>query len=135
VVPGYYQRLNPDTGQVETSTCCSNTAAEFAMMEKLIIDSVKLWAEQYKIDSFRFDLMGHHPKSTMINVQNALAELTTEEHGVHGDKIYLYGEGWNFGEVADDRIFTQATQFNMGGTGIGNFNDRSRDAIRGGFHS
>ena len=135
VVPGYYQRLNPDTGQVETSTCCSNTAAEFAMMEKLIIDSVLLWAEQYKIDSFRFDLMGHHPKSTMINVQNALAELTPEEHGVHGDKIYIYGEGWNFGEVADDRIFTQATQFNMGGTGIGNFNDRSRDAIRGGFYS
>jgi len=135
VVPGYYQRLNPDTGQVETSTCCSNTAAEFAMMEKLIIDSVLLWAEQYKIDSFRFDLMGHHPKSTMINVQNALAELTPDGSGVHGDKIYIYGEGWNFGEVADDRIFTQATQFNMGGTGIGNFNDRSRDAIRGGFHS
>ena len=135
IVPGYYQRLNPDTGQVETSTCCSNTAAEFAMMEKLIIDSVKLWAEQYKIDSFRFDLMGHHPKSTMINVQEALAELTPEEHGVNGDKIYLYGEGWNFGEVADDRIFEQATQFNMGGTGIGNFNDRSRDAIRGGFYS
>ncbi len=135
VVPGYYQRLNPDTGIVETSTCCANTAAEFTMMEKLIIDSVKLWAEQYKIDSFRFDLMGHHPKSTMINVQEALADLTPEENGIHGDKIYLYGEGWNFGEVADDRIFTQATQFNMGGTGIGNFNDRSRDAIRGGFYS
>ena len=135
VVPGYYQRLNPDTGMVETSTCCSNTAAEFAMMEKLIIDSVLLWAEEYKIDSFRFDLMGHHPKSTMLNVQEALATLTPEEHGVEGDKIYIYGEGWNFGEVADDRIFEQATQFNMGGTGIGNFNDRSRDAIRGGFHS
>lgn len=135
VVPGYYQRLNPDTGMVETSTCCANTAAEFAMMERLIIDSVMLWAEQYKIDSFRFDLMGHHPKSVMLNVQQALAELTPVENGVHGDKIYLYGEGWNFGEVADDRIFTQATQFNMGGTGIGNFNDRSRDAIRGGFHS
>ena len=29
VVPGYYQRLNA-TGQVETSTCCSNTATEHA---------------------------------------------------------------------------------------------------------
>src|SRR6056297_3365441 len=79
--------------------------------------------------------MGHHPKSTMLNVQKALADLTPEVHDVQGDKIYLYGEGWNFGEVADDRLFEQATQFNMGGTGIGNFNDRSRDAIRGGFHS
>ncbi|MFO7846913.1 MAG: pullulanase-type alpha-1,6-glucosidase [Balneolaceae bacterium] len=135
IVPGYYQRLNTDTGQVETSTCCSNTAAEFAMMEKLIVDSVKLWAKQYKIDSFRFDLMGHHPKYVMENLQDALAELTPEKDGVDGKNIYIYGEGWNFGEVADDRIFEQATQFNMGGTGIGNFNDRSRDAIRGGFYS
>lgn len=135
VVPGYYHRLNADSGIVETSTCCSNTAAEFAMMEKLIIDSVKLWAKQYKVDSFRFDLMGHHPKHVMENLQDALAELTPEKDGVDGKNIYIYGEGWNFGEVADNRIFEQATQFNMGGTGIGNFNDRSRDAIRGGFHS
>ncbi len=133
VVPGYYQRLNPDTGDVEQSTCCPNTAAEFAMMERLILDSVIFWAKHYKIDSFRFDLMGHHPKYVMENLLDALAELTPEEHGVDGSKIYIYGEGWNFGEVADNRIFDQATQFMMGGTGIGNFNDRIRDAIRGGF--
>ena len=47
-------------------------------------------------------------------------------------KIYLYGEGWNFGEVADDARFVQATQRNMAGTGIGTFSDRLRDAVRGG---
>jgi len=135
VVPGYYHRYNPDTGAMETSTCCDNTAAEHAMMEKLIIDSVLLWAKNYKIDSFRFDLMGHHPRYVMENLQEALAELTLEEHGVDGANLYIYGEGWNFGEVADDRIFVQATQFNMGSTGIGNFNDRIRDGIRGGFFS
>ncbi len=132
IVPGYYHRYDPDTGAMETSTCCENTAAEHAMMEKLIIDSVLLWAKHYKIDSFRFDLMGHHPRSVMERLQDELAKLTLEEHQVDGANIYIYGEGWNFGEVADDRIFVQATQFNMGGTGIGNFNDRSRDAIRGG---
>ncbi|CAN5407580.1 hypothetical protein BH23BAC3_BH23BAC3_26920 [soil metagenome] len=135
VVPGYYQRLNADTGEVEQSTCCPNTAAEFAMMERLILDSVIFWAKHYKIDSFRFDLMGHHPKYVMENLLEALAKLTPVEHGVDGKKIYIYGEGWNFGEVADNRIFDQATQFMMGGTGIGNFNDRIRDAIRGGFYA
>jgi pullulanase len=135
MVPDYYQRLNPDTGTVENSTCCPNTAAEFKMMEKLIIDSVLLWAEHYKIDSFRFDLMGHHPLFVMENLLDALAKLTPEEHGVDGKNIYIYGEGWNFGEVANNRIFDQATQFMTGGTGIGNFNDRIRDAIKGGFHS
>lgn len=132
VVPGYYHRLNPKTGAVETSTCCENTAAEHTMMEKLMIDSILLWAKQYKIDSFRFDLMGHHPKRVMENIQQALAHLTIEKDGVDGSNIYIYGEGWDFGEVAGNRIFEQATQFNTGGTGIGNFNDRIRDAIRGG---
>ena len=44
----------------------------------------------------------------------------------------MYGEGWNFGEVANDARFVQATQANMAGTGIGTFNDRLRDAVRGG---
>ncbi len=132
VVPTYYHRYDVVTGDIETSTCCDNTAAEFNMMEKLIIDSIKLWAKHYKIDSFRFDLMGHHPRYVMENLQHELANLTLEEHGVDGENIYIYGEGWNFGEVADDRIFDQATQFNMGGTGIGNFNDRLRDGVRGG---
>ena len=135
IVPDYYQRLNPDTGEVEQSTCCPNTAAEFRMMEKLIIDSVLLWAENYKVDSFRFDLMGHHPKYVMENLQQALHGLTVEEHGVDGKSIYIYGEGWNFGEVADNRIFDQATQFMTGGMGIGHFNDRIRDAVKGGFYS
>ncbi len=49
-----------------------------------------------------------------------------------GADIYVYGEGWNFGEVAGDARFAQATQANMAGTGVGTFNDRLRDAVRGG---
>jgi len=131
VVPGYYQRYDMITGEIETSTCCPNTAAEHYMKERLIIDSIVFWAKHYKVDSFRFDLMGHHPRYVMERLQDALAELTLEEHGVDGANIYIYGEGWNFGEVADNRIFDQATQFEMNGTGIGNFNDRKRDGIRG----
>ena len=132
VVPGYYQRLSPTTGQVETSTCCSNTATEHAMMEKLMVDSVVTWAKQYKLDGFRFDLMGHQPKSAMENIRQALDALTLAEDGVDGKRIYLYGEGWNFGEVADNARFVQASQLEMAGTGIGTFNDRLRDAVRGG---
>jgi hypothetical protein len=33
--------------------------------------------------------------------------------------------------VADNARGVNATQFNMAGTGIGTFNDRSRDAVRG----
>nr|BFE77869.1 hypothetical protein GCM10020093_004700 [Planobispora longispora] len=131
IVPGYYHRLLDD-GAVATSTCCANTAPEHAMMGKLVVDSIVTWAKQYKIDGFRFDLMGHHPKANMVAVREALDELTLARDGVDGKSIILYGEGWNFGEVADGARFEQATQLNMAGTGIGTFNDRLRDAVRGG---
>jgi pullulanase-type alpha-1,6-glucosidase len=131
IVPGYYHRLD-DTGAVATSTCCANTATEHAMMERLMVDSLVTWARDYKVDGFRFDLMGHHSLANMLEVRAALDALTVADDGVDGSSIYLYGEGWNFGEVADNARFVQATQLNMGGTGIGTFNDRLRDAVRGG---
>ncbi|WP_306337147.1 pullulanase-type alpha-1,6-glucosidase [Streptomyces sp. KL118A] len=131
IVPGYYQRLDAD-GAVTTSTCCANTAPENAMMGKLVVDSIVTWAKQYKVDGFRFDLMGHHPKANILAVRTALDALTPAKDGVDGKSIVLYGEGWNFGEVADDARFVQATQKNMAGTGIATFSDRSRDALRGG---
>ena len=131
IVPGYYHRLNAD-GNIETSTCCQNTASEFNMMEKLLIDSVLTWAKDYKVDGFRFDLMGHHMKRNLLKLREALDALTLAQDGVDGTKVYLYGEGWNFGEVADNARGEQATQANMAGTGIGTFSDRLRDGVRGG---
>jgi pullulanase len=121
VVPGYYHRLNAISGGVENSTCCENTATERKMMEKVMIDTLKRWVDDYKVDAFRFDLMGHHMKANMLKAKEVL-----------GPSIYLYGEGWNFGEVADNQRGVNATQVNLGGTGIGTFNDRLRDAVRGG---
>jgi pullulanase-type alpha-1,6-glucosidase len=47
-------------------------------------------------------------------------------------KVQLIGEGWNFGEVANGARFVQASQLSLNGSGIGTFNDRERDAVRGG---
>ncbi|MGC5224651.1 pullulanase-type alpha-1,6-glucosidase [Micromonospora sp. DT81.3] len=131
VVPGYYHRLN-NVGAVETSTCCQNVATEHAAAEKLMVDSVVTWARDYKVDGFRFDLMGHHSRDNMLAVRQALDELTVEKDGIDGKAVYLYGEGWNFGEVANNALFEQATQGQLGGTGIGTFNDRLRDGVHGG---
>ncbi|KRB36732.1 pullulanase-type alpha-1,6-glucosidase [Microbacterium sp. Root180] len=131
VVPGYYHRLNL-AGNVETSTCCQNVATEHEVAQKLMVDSVVLWASEYKVDGFRFDLMGHHSKQNMLEIRAALDKLTLKNDGVNGKAIYLYGEGWNFGEVANNALFEQATQGQLGGTGIGTFSDRLRDAVHGG---
>ena len=132
IVPGYYHRLNVTTGAVETSTCCQNVATEHAMAQQLMVDAVVTWARDYKVDGFRFDLMGHSSRANMLAVRSALDALTLKRDGVDGRGVYLYGEGWNFGEVADNARFYQATQGQLGGTGIGTFSDRLRDAVRGG---
>ncbi|CAH6796361.1 Pullulanase [Vibrio chagasii] len=124
IVPGYYHRLNVNTGGVENSTCCDNTATENLMMGKLMVDSLKVWADDYKVDGFRFDLMGHQPKDVMV-------EALEEVRKIDPNTLF-YGEGWDFGEVADNARFDQANQINMAGTEIGTFSDRLRDAVRGG---
>ena len=124
IVPGYYHRLSAG-GDVERSTCCENTATENLMMGKLMIDSVVAWAKQYKIDSFRFDLMGHQPRSTMEALKATVDAAT-------GRDVFLVGEGWNFGEVASGARFVQASQLSLNGSGIGTFSDRARDHVRGG---
>jgi pullulanase-type alpha-1,6-glucosidase len=90
-----------------------------------MIDSVSLWARQYKVDSFRFDIMGFTPLDLLKRLQASVNQAA-------GRDIYLYGEAWNFGSVAGDARFVQARQANMAGTGIGSFNDRMRDTVRGG---
>ncbi|KAG6669765.1 pullulanase 1, chloroplastic isoform X1 [Carya illinoinensis] len=131
IVPGYYLRRNTD-GFIEHSTCTNNTASEHVMVERLILDDLLHWAIHHKVDGFRFDLMGHIMKSTMVKAKDALHSLTKEMDGIDGSSIYIYGEGWDFGEVAKNGRGVNASQFNLGGTGIGSFNDRIRDAILGG---
>jgi pullulanase-type alpha-1,6-glucosidase len=76
--------------------------------------------------------MGHHSLANMLAVRSALDALTVAKDGVNGSAVYLYGEAWNFGEVIDDSLFVQARQANIAGSGIGTFNDRMRDGVRGG---
>ena len=44
----------------------------------------------------------------------------------------LYGEGFNFGDTANNQIGPNASQINLYGFGVGTFNDRIRDGIHGG---
>jgi pullulanase len=139
VVPGYYYRYDTN-GTLYESSCCADTASEYAMFEKLMIDTLERWAVDYKVDSFRFDLMNLHTRQNMLNVKAALAAIDSN--------IYLYGEGWDFGSASSYVVNSNtgqvgkglttcpncyAMQTNMTGQGIGLFNDKIRDASHGGY--
>ncbi len=128
VVPGYYHRYD-SAGSLYMSSCCDDTASEYAMFEKLMVDTLERFALDYKVNGFRFDLMNLHTRQNMLNVQAALNAIDPT--------IYLYGEGWDFGSAAAKGLTTcpdcYAHKYNMTGTGIGLFNDIIRDAGHGGY--
>lgn len=131
LVPGYYHRRMED-GEYCMSTCCNNTASENLMFERLVSDDLVHWAKHYRVDGFRFDIMGHHMVSNMKKWRKALDGLTLEGDGVDGAALYIYGEAWDFGEMAYNQRGRNAGQANLAGTRLGSFNDRIRDAVLGG---
>ncbi|TVQ14286.1 MAG: type I pullulanase [Bacteroidetes bacterium] len=123
LVPGYYFRMNPDGTFSDGSGCGNETASERTMMRKFMVESLKYWAEEYRIDGFRFDLMGLHDIETM--------NIIREELHAIDPTIFLYGEGWTAGDTPlpeeDRAVKAHASQLK----GIAVFSDDIRDAIRG----
>ncbi len=128
--PGYYYRMNGNSFY-NGSGCGNVTRSESTMFRKYMIDSIKYWANEYHIDGFRFDLMGCHDITTMNQIRSALNNLD----GGNGSKILMYGEPWiaNWDDNGIDK--TQAAVMeNMSklSSGIAAFNDKLRDAVKGG---
>lgn len=124
VVPGYYYRANPATAEPETGTFAGpDTATEHRMMGKFVADSVVQWAQQYKVDGFRFDQSGYMPKSVLVDAYDAVKAVDPDN--------YFYAEAWTpAGGTSGDRIVERSTQAALAGTGIGTFNDRMRNPLQ-----
>ncbi|MDF2892796.1 MAG: type pullulanase [Clostridia bacterium] len=122
LVPQYYYRTNDSGAYTNGSGCGNETASERAMMRKFILDSVKFWAEEYKIDGFRFDLMALYDKETMKEVEQELRKINPS--------ILIYGEPWTGGTSALKASF-QMVKGSQKGMNIAVFNDDIRNAIKG----
>jgi len=122
LVPGYYFRYEVD-GTLSNGTGVGNdTASERFMMRRLIVDCLTYFARVYRIDAFRFDLMGIHDIETMNEVRAALDAIDPT--------ILVYGEGWDLATALPERfkaMSASAAQMPR----IAHFNDLFRDALKG----
>lgn len=125
LVPGYYFRLNPDGTFSDGAGVGNETKSERPMFRKFIVDSVKFWAEEYKIKGFRFDLMALIDVETMNQVRAALNEVDPD--------IVIYGEPWKgFSDTTlplDQQSNTYSVYNRL--NGIGGFNDAGRNGLKG----
>ncbi len=126
LVPGYAYHVDRNGINTNISGCNNDLATHRKMMRKLIIDSVLFWANEYKIDGFRFDLMGLIDFETMNELRQELHDLD--------ERIIVYGEGWNmYSSNLTDRMAHMNSKKVI--PTIGFFNDRFRETIKGStFH-
>ena len=92
IYPKYYYRLWGENGEYFSngSGCGNELATERKMVRKFIVDSLCYWAKEYKIDGFRFDLMGLYDIETLNIISQKLKEINPN--------VLLYGEGWTGGD-------------------------------------
>lgn len=122
LVPYYYFRYTQDFSLSNGSFCGNEIASEMPMCRKLIIESTTHFVDTYKVDGYRFDLMGLLDVDTMNGVFEACHELNPN--------IMIYGEGWSMPTVLPE--YMQASMknyFQM--PRIGHFNDQFRDNVAG----
>ena len=116
IAPGYYYR------GLNNSGAGHDMASERVMYRKYMADITAMWTKEYKLSGFRFDLMGLHDNPTMRKVADEVRKIKSD--------AIIYGEAWTM--YGGDFIGEMATQNNLGKLdGIGGFNDKLRDGIRG----
>ncbi|HBP20532.1 MAG TPA: type I pullulanase, partial [Planctomycetes bacterium] len=121
LAPFYYYRLRPfsDDPYWNGSGCGNEFRSESPMGRRFIVDSIREWSEEYKLDGFRFDLMGLIDRETMVQVARAAHEVDRS--------LLVYGEPWTGGDTPIHKTEKGRQQ----GAGFGVFNDILRDAIKG----
>jgi len=122
IMPNYYYRLRDDGSYSNGSGCGNEIASEKEMVRAFIIDSLKFWTEEYKVDGFRFDLMALIDIDTVEEAINTLREINPN--------ILIYGEPW----AADGStlpIHKMTTKGKQGMLSFAFFNDDFRNAIKG----
>ncbi|WP_085993595.1 type I pullulanase [Oceanobacillus senegalensis] len=122
IVPGYYFRYHKD-GTLSNGTGVGNdVASERQMVRKFILDTVDLWLSEYKVDGFRFDLMGCLDIETINLIQKRCLK--------ESQPIMLLGEGWELPTALPSH--KKATSINSNSLkGIRFFNDFFRDTLKG----
>jgi len=124
VVPSYYYRRDTKGGFIGQSGCGNDVATERVMAGRLMRDSLYYWVDEYKVDGFRFDLMGLIDAKAILKAREAIAKIPGKED------ILFQGEGWKMYrgpalEVMDQNYMTKTNE-------VAVFNDECRDIMKGG---
>ncbi|HJW34507.1 MAG TPA: alpha-amylase family glycosyl hydrolase [Holophagaceae bacterium] len=127
-IQGYFYRSTSRNGAGS-----QDVRSDAKMVRKLILDSVLHWVGEYKVDGFRFDLMGVLDSQTIKTAYTAAKALNPN--------VLFLGEGWNGyysgvstdynGDATSGTDQANATQFS--GMNVAMFSDSYRQIFKNGY--
>lgn len=118
----YYYRLDLNHRFTNGSGVGNELATENQMVRRFVVDSLKYWLTEYKVDGFRFDLLGLYDRETVKAICSELTALRPD--------VLLYGEPW----IGGDSGLPEESRFLKGaqrGLPISVFNDDFRNDLKG----
>ena len=122
LVPGYFFRKEADGTFANGTGVGNEVASDRSMARKFIVESSLYWADEYKLDGFRYDLMGIIDVDTMNQVRVGVDKID--------NTFLIIGEGWQMGnKLAPSQKANQVNAFKM--PRIAHFNDGIRDGLKG----
>ncbi|SQG82435.1 peptidoglycan linked protein (LPXTG motif), pullulanase [Streptococcus uberis] len=125
IEPNYYHFMDAD-GTARSSFGGGRLGTTHYMSRRVMLDSIKYMVNEYKVDGFRFDMMGDHDAASIEAAFNAAKAINPN--------IIMLGEGWvtyagdaNKPEVAADQKWMSSTDT------VASFSDDMRNTLKSGF--
>ncbi|MFC0272256.1 pullulanase [Metabacillus herbersteinensis] len=127
LVPNYYHFMDAD-GTPRSSFGGGRLGTTHKMSRRVLEDSILHWVGEYKVDGFRFDMMGDHDAESIQNAFDKAKKLNPN--------IVMIGEGWRTFAGDEGEPVQAADQDWMQDTeAVGSFSDEIRNELKSGFGS
>lgn len=123
--PNYYHFMDAD-GTPRTSFGGGRLGTTHYMSRRVLVDSIKYLMETYKVDGFRFDMMGDHDAAAIEKAFNEAKAINP--------KVLMLGEGWVTYQGDENMPEQPADQSWMAKTDtVASFSDDIRNTLKSGY--
>lgn len=126
--PEYYHFMNAD-GTSRTSFGGGRLGTTHDMSRRILVDSIMHWVDEYKVDGFRFDMMGDHDAESI--------QMAYDEAKAANPNIVMIGEGWRTfaGDEIGGDVMPADQDWMQHTEAVGSFSDEMRNELKSGFGS
>lgn len=123
--PNYYHFMEAD-GTAKSSFGGGRLGTTHYMSRRVLVDSIKYLVDEFKVDGFRFDMMGDHDAEAI--------EMAFKEAQKLNPNIIMLGEGWRTFTGDANQPVQPADQDWMSSTDtVAVFSDEIRNTLKSGY--